>query len=165
MTDLIVSYFTGMNQYLALFLLSMIPVTELRGAIIIAAANGALWYKALWICVLGNIIPIPFIILFLRPILNYLKKTKYFSKFAVWIQERSMKKADKIIKYEVLGLFLFVAVPLPGTGAWTGSVIAALLNMRLKKAFPTIALGVIAAGIIMVLASYGTAGILTNLFF
>ena len=62
MTDLIVSYFTGMNQYLALFLLSMIPVTELRGAIIIAAANGALWYKALWICVLGNIIPIPFII-------------------------------------------------------------------------------------------------------
>ncbi|MBE7054047.1 MAG: small multi-drug export protein [Ruminococcaceae bacterium] len=164
MTETIISWFTGMNKELALFFMSMIPVLELRGSLLLAPTFGVEWMRALPICIVGNIIPVPFIILFLRPILNYLQKTKYFSKFANWLHNRSIEKADKIIKYEVLGLFLFVAIPLPGTGAWTGALIASILDIRLKKSLPAIILGVIAAGLIMTLGSYGIFNALINLF-
>lgn len=164
MADAIIAYFSQTNDVLATFLMSLLPIIELRGSIIFAAAQNVPWYIAYIVSVIGNVLPIPFIILFLRPILNYLKKTKHLAKAANWLQERSMKKADKILKYEILGLFLFVAIPLPGTGAWTGAVIASLLDMRIIKAFPTIVLGVMAAGIIMVLGSYGFFSVITHLF-
>lgn len=164
MADAIIAYFSQTNDVLATFLMSVLPIIELRGSIIFAAAQNVPWYIAYIVSVIGNVLPIPFIILFLRPILNYLKKTKHLAKAANWLQERSMKKADKILKYEILGLFLFVAIPLPGTGAWTGAVIASLLDMRIIKAFPTIVLGVMAAGIIMVLGSYGFFSVITHLF-
>ena len=164
MADAIIAYFSQTNDVLATFLMSVLPIIELRGSIIFAAAQNVPWYIAYIVSVIGNVLPIPFIILFLRPILNYLKKTKHLAKAANWLQERSMKKADQILKYEILGLFLFVAIPLPGTGAWTGAVIASLLDMRIIKAFPTIVLGVMAAGIIMVLGSYGFFSVITHLF-
>ena len=164
MADAIIAYFSQTNDVLATFLMSLLPIIELRGSIIFAAAQNVPWYIAYIVSVIGNVLPIPFIILFLRPILNYLKKTKHLAKAANWLQERSMKKADQILKYEILGLFLFVAIPLPGTGAWTGAVIASLLVMRIIKAFPTIVLGVMAAGIIMVLGSYGFFSVITHLF-
>lgn len=164
MADAVIAYFSQTNDVLATFLMSMLPIIELRGSIIFAATQNVPWYIAYIVSVIGNVLPIPFIILFLRPILNYLKKTKHLAKAANWLQERSMKKADKILKYEILGLFIFVAVPLPGTGAWTGAVIASLLDMRIIKAFPTIVLGVLTAGIIMLLGSYGFWSVITHLF-
>lgn len=163
MTEIVVSWFSGLNQELAIFLMSMIPIVELRGAIILAYAWGIDWLRALPVCVIGNMLPIPFIILFMRSILNFLKKTKSFSKIAEKLHARTMEKADKVLKYEVWGLFLFVAIPLPGTGAWTGALIASLLDIRLKKAFPAILLGVLAAGIIMTLASYGVFDMILDL--
>ena len=116
------------------------------------------------ISVIGNMIPIPFVILFLRPILNWLKTTKHFSGAANWVQERSMKKAGKIVKYEMLGLFIFVAIPLPGTGAWTGAIIASILNMRISRALPPIFFGVLTAGFIMLAGSYGLFNLAGYLF-
>ena len=164
MADAVIAYFSQTNDVLATFLMSMLPIIELRGSIIFAAAQSVPWYIAYIVSVVGNVLPIPFIILFLRPVLNYLKKTKHLAKVAHYIQERSMKKADKILKYEILGLFIFVAIPLPGTGAWTGAIIASLLDMRIIKAFPTIVLGVLTAGIIMLLGSYGFWSVITHLF-
>lgn len=164
MTDAIISCFSSLNDVLTTFIVSMLPVIELRGSIIFAATQNVPWYIAYAVSVIGNVLPIPFIMLFLRPILNFLKKTKHLAKAANWIQERSMKKADKILKYEILGLFIFVAIPLPGTGAWTGAIIAALLDMRISRAFPTIVAGVMTAGIIMLAGSYGFWQVITHLF-
>ena len=109
------------------------------------------------ICFLANCIPIPFVILLARPVFAWLKKFRLFEKIITKIEDTVEKKADKVKahKFEMLGLFLFVAIPLPGTGAYTGSLIAALLKMRLKHAVPAIVLGVFTAGLIMTLASMG----------
>ncbi len=164
MSETIISWFSGLDATLTTFIVSMLPIVELRGSIIFAATQNVPWFTAYWVSVLGNIIPIPFIILFLRPILNYLRQTKHLAKAANWLAERSMKKADKILKYEMLGLYIFVAIPLPGTGAWTGAIIAALLDMRVSKAFLPIVLGVMTAGIIMLAGSYGFWSVITHLF-
>ncbi len=160
MKDSILTLFESLqNDYLVTFLLSMIPIFELRGSIIYAAAKGLQWYYTLPIAIVGNMLPIPFILLLLRPILNWMKSTKLFGKIARKFQEKTLNKAGKIRKAEFYGLMLFVGIPLPGTGGWTGSAIAALLDMRLRRALPAIFLGVVLAGIIMTLASYGTVGI------
>lgn len=151
------------NKYLITFLLSMIPIFELRGSLIYAAASGVEWYFAFPIAVVGNLIPIPFVLLLLRPILNWLKSTKPFGKIAHKFQEKTLQKADKIRKAEFYGLMIFVGIPLPGTGGWTGSAIAALLDMRLRRAIPAIFFGILLAGIIMTAASYGVAGIFSFL--
>ncbi len=155
----------GITQYMALFIISMAPVLELRASVILGAAMGLDWYRVLAVCLLGNLVPIPFIILFLRPVLNYFKQTKSLSKLANWVQNRTMAKADKVLKYETFGLSLFVAIPLPGTGGWTGAIIAALLDMQLRRALPAICFGVLCAGILMTAASYGFFEALTRLFF
>lgn len=155
MTDAIVSWFSNINEYAAVFFMSMLPIVELRGSIIFAAATDMPCVWAYVISVIGNMLPIPFVILFLRPVLNWLKTTKHLSGIANWLQERSMKKAGKILKYEMLGLFIFVAIPLPGTGAWTGAIIASILNMRISRALPPIFLGVLTAGFLMLAGSYG----------
>ena len=164
MTDAIVSWFSNINEYAAVFFMSMLPIIELRGSVIFAAAANLPYVPAYIISVIGNMVPIPFVILFLRPVLNWLKTTKHLSGIANWLQERSMKKADKIVKYEMLGLFIFVAIPLPGTGAWTGAIIASILNMRISRALPPIFFGVLAAGFIMTAGSYGLLNIANYLF-
>lgn len=144
-----------------LLIVSMIPIVELRGAIPLGAAllDMGIW-ETLVLSVIGNLIPVPFLILLTRPLFSWLKKTKVFSGIVAKLESRVEKKADKVMKNAALGLFLFVAIPLPGTGAWTGSMIASLFDMRFKYALPSICLGVIVAGIIMTVASFG----ITSLF-
>ncbi len=154
-----------MLKYLLVFLTAMVPVLELRGAIILGAGYGIPWYINYIICVVGNMLPIPFILLFIRHILKWMKNSsvKLFSKTAAWIEEKGHSKSASIKKYELWGLMIFVAIPLPGTGAWTGALIAALLDMRMKRSLPTIFLGVLIAGFIVSGAVYGFLGFLSFL--
>ena len=142
-------------NHLYVFLISMVPVIELRGAIPVGAIlDLPLWSNYL-VSVVGNFLPVPFILLFIRYILDWMKTTKRLARIALWLEEKAQRGSEKVQKYASLGLFLFVAIPLPGTGAWTGALVAALMNMKKKYALPSILLGVMAAGVIMSLASYG----------
>lgn len=141
------------NELLVLAI-SMIPVVELRGAIPVAIALDMSWLKAFLLCFIGNLLPVPFIIVYMKPLFNFFRKSKFFVKGIEWLERRTMKKADTVLKYSAIALFAFVAVPLPGTGAWTGAMIAAILGMRLKHAMPAITLGVFTAGIIVTFISY-----------
>lgn len=147
----------NLKNFLYLFIISMIPLIELRGAMIYAAANEMPFLISLVCCVLGNIIPVPFLIKFSKEVLTYLSKIKKIGWIFQKIIDRGNKKAAEIGGWELLGLFLFVAVPLPGTGAWTASLVSALLQLRIKKAFLAITLGVIASGLIMGAISFGIA--------
>lgn len=141
-----------------IFIISMIPILELRGGILAAKFLGVKLNLAFGICMVGNLIPIPFILLFIKKIFEWLKKTR-FHKVPEFFERKADEKKNSILKYKKLGLFLFVAIPLPGTGAWTGAMVASLLNMKIKEAFLSILLGVITAGIIMSIISYGVLGI------
>lgn len=140
---------------LIIFIISMIPILELRGGLLIASLMHIPMLKAVFICIIGNIIPIPFILLFIKKIFALLKKTKLFRPLVEKLENKAMGKSEQVQKYEFLGLLLFVGIPLPGTGAWTGSLIAALLDVDIKKASFAIFLGLILATIIMCLFSYG----------
>ena len=140
---------------LVAFLISLCPVLELRGGMIAARILQMDFWQAFIICYIGNMIPIPFILLFIRHIFKWMRKFKHFSKIVDKLEARSEKKKDTIVKYKEWGLLLFVAIPLPGTGGWTGSLMAALMDLRMKKCLPIIALGVLIAGIIMSLITYG----------
>ena len=164
MTEWITGYFAQLNANLAVFLVSMLPIVELRGAIPFGVGLGMDWRSVYLISVIGNMIPIPFIILFFRPLINYLKTTRLFGKLASKLHERSLRKSKDVVKYKIFGLFLFVAIPLPGTGAWTGAAIAALLDMRLRNAIPAILLGVLVAGILMMGISYGFGALFMHFF-
>lgn len=166
MTDAIIEFF---NQYfspeITIFLISMIPVIECRGAIpagVLLLGSDSI-FKVLVLSILGNMVPVPFILLFIRPIIRYLKKTKLFYKLADWIERKAEKNKAKVARYEAFGLFTFVAIPLPGTGAWTGSLVAAMLDMRIKSALPAVFFGVVVAAFIMTIISYGFEWIV-NLF-
>lgn len=156
MIEALEAYLAGINKELAVFIISMIPIVELRGAIPFGVALGLEWHVAYILSVIGNIIPVPFIILLFRPVIEFLEKTKLFGKLARKLKKRTTSKMsdmDKKNKYKLLGLYLFVAIPLPGTGAWTGSAIAALMKMRIKQSFVAIAAGVVSAGLIMLVGS------------
>ncbi|MGI6175068.1 MAG: COG2426 family protein [Christensenellales bacterium] len=142
--------------YLTVFALSMVPVIELRGAIPVGVLNGMNYWVSYAIAVLGSTVVVPVIIKFVRPVLGYLKNTRYGKRFASWIDQKAQKKKIKVESHKFLkvGLFIFVAIPLPGTGAWTGSLIAAVLNMRIRDALPPIFFGNVVAGAIMVVLSY-----------
>lgn len=144
----------SLPQELIIFIVSMLPLIELRGGLILAPIFGMPMWKAIPICLAGNILPIPFILWFITPIFNRLKETKLFSSFVQKLEAKSMNKSDKIRKYEFWGLVIFVGIPLPGTGAWTGALIASLLNIKVKKAFPAILLGLLLATTIMCLVTY-----------
>ena len=143
------------GRELIVFIISLMPILELRGGLIAAALLNLNIVRAFIVCFIGNIIPIPFILWLITPIFDYLKKTKLFSGLVNKIENKAMSKKDKIERLEYIGLLLFVGIPLPGTGAWTGCLIAALLNMDKKKAMLYAILGVILAGIIMMIFSYG----------
>lgn len=150
MKDVLVQFVSGVPHELATFFLSMIPVAELRFAIPWAILNYEM--HPIWAFVfscMGNLLPVPFIILFIRKIFDWMKKFKFLRGLVAKLEERGTSKQETVKKYKFWGLFLFVAVPLPGTGAWTGALIAALMNMRLKDALPSITLGVASAGVVV----------------
>lgn len=142
-----------MPAELLIFFISLMPILELRGGLIAASILGVDWRIAFPICVIGNMLPIPFILIFINKIFAFLKKTK-FHKMIDALESRAQKKGENLSKYKDLGLFGLVAIPLPGTGGWTGALVAALLRLGTKKSTFIIALGVITAGIIMSLLSY-----------
>jgi len=142
------------------FLISMLPVVELRGGLPYAAFVAHIpFVRAFIVCYLGNIFPVPFILLFLRKFFALLEKNRFTAKIVQKLLDKAHRAEEKVRKYELLGLFLFVAIPLPGTGAWTGSLIAVVLDIQMKRAIPAIALGVLTAGIIMSVGSYLIPGL------
>lgn len=144
---------------LTIFIISLLPVLELRGGLIAAVLLDIELWKAFLICYIANMLPVPFIILFIKKIFEFLRRFKVFDKFIKKLEAKTEKNKDKIMRYKQWGLLVFVAIPLPGTGAWTGALFAALLDIDLKKSFPIIALGVLIAGIIVATLSYGTAAL------
>lgn len=152
---------TLLGKVIITFLISMVPIIELRGALPVATGAGLVWYIALPVAIIGNIIPAPFIIIFIKKIFAWMRKTNgIFGKIVEKLEAKAFSKREVIDKYGPWGLWLFVAIPLPGTGAWTGALIAALLDIPLKKSFPAIAVGVLTAGIIMSFVSYGAAALI-----
>ena len=146
------------GKELIVFIISMLPILELRGGLIAASLLNLNIVSSFIICFIGNILPIPFILWFITPIFDRLKKTKKLSKLVNKLENKAMSKKDQIEKYQYWGLLLFVGIPLPGTGAWTGCLIAALLGMDKKKSFLFTTLGVLMAGIIMLILSFGVLG-------
>ncbi len=153
------NFFMGINPYFGVFAVSMVPVIELRGAIPLGLAYGLHWLWVLIISIVGNLLPAPFVIWIIRPFIEWMKKTPSLKKFGLWLDNRTKSKSKNIKKYKFWGLMLLVAIPLPGTGAWTGAMVAGIMNMRLKDAIPAILLGVIVAGIIVTLASFSVIAI------
>ena len=139
---------------LTVFTLSLMPIIELRGGILAAKLLDLNMWRAFFICLVGTILPTPFILLFINKIFDWMRNTR-FVKLVNRLEAKGRSKFDKINRYKTLGLLIFVAIPLPGTGAWTGSLVAAILDMRLKNALPVVAAGVLVAGFIMTLLSYG----------
>ena len=151
---------TFWGQILMTFLVSMVPIIELRGALPMATGAGLDWRIAIVVAIIGNLVPVPFIIMFIRKIFAWMRKqNNFFGKIVEKLENKAFSKRATIDKYGPWGLWLFVAIPLPGTGAWTGALIAALLDIPLKKSFPAIATGVITAGIIVAFVSYGAAAL------
>lgn len=143
-----------------IFLISMVPILELRGGLL--AAGPALLDVPMWqaipICFIGNLVPIPFILLLITKIFDWMKGTKRLKPLVEKLEHKAMSQSANIEKYEFWGLVAFVGIPLPGTGAWTGSLIAALLGIRFRKAFPAIVLGLVIATFIMTVLSYTVLG-------
>ena len=139
------------------FIISMIPILELRGGLIVSKLLEVPITTAIPLCI---IIPIPFILLFIKQIFKWMKKIRLFRGLVEKLEQKAMGKSDNIKKYEFWGLVLFVGIPLPGTGAWTGSLIAALLDIDFKKAVLAELLGIAIATVIMSIFSYGLLGAL-----
>lgn len=142
-------------EELIAFVISLCPVLECRGGMIASRLMEIPFLKAFIICYIGNMLPIPFIILFIRKIFDFLRRFSFFKKIVEKLEAKTEKNKEKVLKYEAWGLLLFVAIPLPGTGGWTGALMAALLDIRMKKSLPIIALGVLIAGFIMSGLTYG----------
>lgn len=142
------------SKEMIVFIVSMIPVLELRGSLLAAGFLKMNFVSSYIMAVLGNMVPIPFLLLFIDKIFSMLKKTK-LQKIVRRIENRALSKAGQVKKYRSLGLFLFVAIPLPGTGAWTGAIVASLLKIKPRKAILPIFAGVVTAGLIMSIISFG----------
>lgn len=143
---------------LTVFLLSLMPVIELRGGILAAKLLRLQLVPAFFICLVGTLLPTPFILLFINKIFDWARNTR-FVKLVNRLEQKGRSKFDRINRYETLGLMIFVAVPLPGTGAWTGSLAAALMKMDFKSAMLSVACGSLIADVIMCLLSYGVLGL------
>ncbi|MCF0134664.1 MAG: small multi-drug export protein [Blautia sp.] len=159
----VVQWFTdNLSQFIspagAVFIISMIPILELRGGLLAASLLKIPPLTAIPVCIIGNIVPIPFLLLFVKQIFKWMKKGKLFRGFVIMLENRAMKKSDSIKKYEFWGLLLFVGIPLPGTGAWTGALVASLLDMDIRKSSLAIFCGIILATVIMYVVSYGILG-------
>ena len=145
-----------LGNILLTFLVAMVPVLELRGAIPFGVARGLNLWVAIAAAVVGNLLPVPFIILFIRRIFAWLRaKHARFNALVTRLEDRAESKRGTVEKYAFWGLVVLVAIPLPGTGAWTGALVAAMMDMRLKRAFPAIAVGVVIAAVIVSVLTYG----------
>ena len=154
-----------LKKYLLIFLVSMVPLIELRGGVPIAVGMGLPYFKALIVCIIGNMLPVPIIYFFARKVLEWGKDKPYIGKFFTYCIEKGERGGQKLIARTGRGglfvaLMLFVGIPLPGTGAWTGTLAASFLNMGIKSTTLAVVLGVILAGIIMGLASTGVFSVL-----
>lgn len=161
--DAIVQWFTVtlgpfVSKEAAVFIISLFPILELRGGLLAARLLQVPYLQALVLCVVGNILPIPFILLFIRKIFALMKKTRLFCPLVEWLEKKAMGKSDRIRKYEFLGLVLFVGIPLPGTGGWTGALIASLLQIDIRKSSVAILIGIAMAAVVMSVVSYGLMG-------
>ena len=144
------------KNFFWVLLLSMIPVLELRASIPVGSSLGLNAWQCAVAAIVGNMIPVPFVILFIRKIFAYLKENwPKLSRFVERLEAKAEKKKPLVQKYAILGLTLLVAIPLPGTGAWTGALVAAMLDIRLKRAIPCILLGVVIAAVIVTMITYG----------
>lgn len=149
------------GKILYTFLISMVPVIELRGAVPIGTSSGLNIWVAVIISIIGNLLPVPFIIIFIRKIFAMLRKIHpKFNALVTRLEKRAQNKSDVVKRYSFWGLFILVAIPLPGTGAWTGALVAAMLDMRLKTAMPAIFAGVVAAGIVVAFITSGVGTLL-----
>ena len=156
-------------KYLAVFFVSMVPIVELRGAVPIGTGfMGLPWLPTLIVCVFGNMIPVPFIYFFARKFLVWGSDKRFIGKFFKWCLEKGEKGGKKLQEKAGRGLFLalllFVGIPIPGTGAWTGTLAASLLNMGFKRSVIAVVLGVLLAGIIMTLGTLGVFSAITSIF-
>lgn len=155
-------WFTGTiaGKFISTFFISMLPVVELRLGLPYGIALGLDYPLALTAAVLGNMLPVPFIILFIRQIFAWMRRhMPKLDGFVAKIESKAHLKGETVQKYGPLGLLIFVAIPLPGTGAWTGALVAAMMEMRLKRAFPAIVIGVVIAGVIVSVVTYGAQAI------
>lgn len=165
MKDVMISWFVTnlggkVGKEFIVFLISMVPILELRGGLLAAGPtilDVPMW-RAIPICIMGNLLPIPFILLLITKIFDWMKGTKKLKPMVEKLEKKAMSKSANIEKYEFWGLVVFVGIPLPGTGAWTGALIAALIGIRFRKAFPAIVLGVFLAAFLMTVLSYGVLG-------
>lgn len=149
------------GEFLATFLISMLPVVELRGGLPAGVAMGLPIPAAFLASFLGNMLPVPFIVLFIRRIFKWIRvHIPRLGSMVDKLEQKAYAKSDKVLQYETWGLLIFVAIPLPGTGAWTGALIAALLDFRLKRAVPVITCGVLIAGLIITALTYGVTQVL-----
>ncbi len=170
---------------LYVFIISLLPFIELRGAIPVGAALGMPFYSNFLLAVLGNMLPVPFILIFIPKILDFLGRFKIFRPIVEWLRRTADKHSKRVLKGEAadsqsetvkevkqgqpmspaifIALMLFVALPIPGTGAWSGSLVAALFSLSKRYSFLAVLLGVLICGIIMTLASYGVVGFLSFL--
>ena len=189
MLDILAEFFKGIPSEIYVFIISVLPIVELRGAIPVGAALGLPFYTNYPLAVVGNVLPVPFILLFIPRFLDFLARFKTFRPLVLWLRKKANRYSSKVLgkdsevegltldeesllnsresakalkmsKGIFLALFLFVAIPLPGTGAWTGGLVASLFNLPKKWSFLAIILGVLLAGVIMCLASYGVLGFL-----
>ena len=160
----LVTWFTStlgahISREAVVFIISLFPILELRGGILASSLLDVTMWKGILISAVGNILPIPFILFFIKKIFAALKKSKAVcGRLVEKMENKAMKKRDQIEKYEFWGLVLFVGIPLPGTGAWTGALVASLIDMDIKKAFKAILVGICLAAVIMTLISYGVLG-------
>ncbi len=151
---------TEFANYVYVLLISMFPIVELRGAIPVAFALGLDPLLSFMVAIVGNLLPIPFILLLIKPVCNWLKTTRLFAWLPHFLEKKVDKNREKVEKYAKWGLFIFVAIPLPGTGAWTGALIASFLDFKFKDALIAIIGGVLTAGLIMSVFSYGLLGLI-----
>lgn len=153
-----IKLFGDLNKETVIFVISLMPILELRGGLLAATLLHVDFFKALAICITGNVLPIPIILIFLEKILKLFEKWKVTKKIVTWLEKKVDSKRSQIDKYGYLGLILFVGIPLPGTGAWTGSLLAIMLGLNKKKSFIFILIGVLLAAVIMSIVSYGILG-------
>ena len=165
MSDVLINWFVTnlggkVGKELILFIISMVPILELRGGLLAAGPaflNIPMW-RAIPVGIIGNLLPIPFILLLITKIFDWMKGTKRLKPVVEKLEKKAMSQSANIEKYEFWGLVAFVGIPLPGTGAWTGALISSLLGIRFRKAFPAIVIGVCLAACIMTIISYGIVG-------
>ncbi len=151
---------TMAGEFTLTMLVSMIPVVELRGGIPFGVAAGLPVWAAFIAAVIGNLIPVPFIIVYIRRIFQWMRRRMpRLNSLVDKLEQKAHLKGQKVTKYKYLGLMLFVAIPLPGTGAWTGSLAAAFLDMPLRKAIPSVVVGVLIAGMAISILTYGVASL------